>query len=136
MTIRPINLPKNLLVEVDILIFLKQLNIKNTLVRRVTSVVEINSYDKKEDKYDINEFMSFKQVEDSFTTSQRSLTISKLIELKGSTDDSVWTEIEKRKRILDLMVEKNIFEFYDVSKVLEKYYESPNTIFDYIKNFK
>ena len=136
MTIRPINLPKNLLVEVDILIFLKQLNIKNTLVRRVTSVVEINSYDKKEDKYDINEFMSFKQVEDSFTTSQRSLTISKLIELKGSTDDSVWTEIEKRKRILDLMVEKNIFEFYDVSKVLEKYYESPNTIFDYIKSFK
>ena len=135
MTIRPINLPKNLLVEVDILIFLKQLNIKNTLVRRVTSVIEINSYDKKEDKYDINEFMSFKQSDDSFITSQRSLTISKLIELKGGIDDSIWTEIEKRKRILDLMFEKNIFEFYEVSKVLEKYYESPNTIFDYLKNF-
>ena len=71
MTIRPINLPKNLLAEVDIIIFMKQLNIKNALVRRVTSIVEINSYDRKEDKYDINEFVTFRQATDSFDSSEK-----------------------------------------------------------------
>ena len=136
MTIRPINLPKNLLAEVDIIIFMKQLNIKNALVRRVTSIVEINSYDRKEDKYDINEFVTFRQATDSFDSSEKSLTISKLVELKGNDAESLWTEIEKRKRILDYMKEKEIYDFLEVSKILQKYYESPTKIFDYISSFK
>ena len=136
MTIRPINLPKNLLAEVDIIIFMKQLNIKNALVRRVTSIVEINSYDRKEDKYDINEFVTFRQATDSFDSSEKSLTISKLVELKGNDAESLWTEIEKRKRILDYIKEKEIYDFLEVSKILQKYYENPTKIFDYISSFK
>ena len=70
------------------------------------------------------------------THQKKSLTISKLVELKGNDAESLWTEIEKRKRILDYIKEKEIYDFLEVSKILQKYYENPTKIFDYISSFK
>jgi flagellar protein FlaI len=134
MTTRPINLSKSLLSEANIVIFLKQLTIKENLVRRVTSVTEIDKFIPKEDRYVLNEFIKFNQTKDSFQLSNSSIILNKLIEQKGGTEKNILTELEKRKRILEVMSERNILEFKEVSKIMKVYYQGTENIFNYIEN--
>jgi flagellar protein FlaI len=136
MTIKPINLPKQLLTELNIAIFMKQFKIKNNVVRRCSAVVEIIDYHSRSDSYETNDFVTFKPSEDEFDFAEHSGVISNLIKLRGGSEDSLWNEIEKRRRILDIMHKKKILEFNDVSNVIRSYYKDPGAIFDYLEQYQ
>ena len=136
MTIEPINLPKPLITELDIIIFQQSVKIGNSMVRRTSSVVEIIEYLQQSDDYTINEFMTFKQAKDEFEFSDQSAVLNNLLEKKGGDEENLWNEIERRKRTLDLMYEYNILEFKYVTKIIRYYYKNPSKIFEYIKQFK
>ena len=135
MTIDPINLPPQLLTELDIVIFMKQMKVKTNVVRRAFSVVEIIDYNSKTNKFDTNEFVRFMPQTDEFTYQEKSAVISHLLELRGGEESSLWTEIEKRRRILDYMHKKKIMEFNDVSDIIRSYYKDPSNIFTYIESY-
>lgn len=136
MTLAPINLPKQLLTELNIAIFMKQFKVKENMTRRVSAVVEIIDYNTKQDQFLINEFVRYRPQTDEFEFDETSAIISKLIEFRGGTEDSLWQEIEKRRRILDAMHKKGIIEFRDVSTIIKSYYKDPSGIFDYISEYK
>lgn len=136
MTIEPINLPKPLITELDIIIFQQSVKIGNAMVRRTSSVVEIVEYLPESDDYNINEFMKFNQAEDKFIFSDESAILNYLLEKRGGTEEQLWNEIERRKRTLDLMYENNILEFKNVTRIIRYYYKNPSKIFDFIKEFK
>lgn len=135
MVIDPINLPPQLLTELNIAIFQKQVKIKNNVVRRTYSVVEVIDYNSKKDKFTTNEFMHFDAKNDEFVFEQTSAIISHLIEIRGGNEDSLWTEIEKRRRILDYMHKHKVLEFNDVANIIRAYYKDPKGIFEYIENY-
>lgn len=134
MTIDPINLPKQLLTELNIALFQKQVKVKNNVVRRTFSVVEVVDYNTKADKFYSNEFMKFNTQDDTFEFKEKSAVISHLIEIRGGSEDALWAEIEKRRRILDLMHQKKILEFQEVSSVIKTYYKNPEGIFDFMRS--
>ena len=136
MTIAPINLPKQLLTELDIAIFMKQTKIKNNVVRRCSAVVEIVNYDSKKDEYETNDFVTFKADKDEFILSEKSSIISNLLKLRGGEEEALWTEIEKRRRILDIMHKKKVLEFRDVSTIIKAYYKDPSNIFTYLEDYE
>ncbi len=136
MTIEPISLPKNLLTEVDIVLFQRQVKIKNNLVRRTSSVIEVLNYIPRTDSLETNEFVRFKPADDTFIFNDKSGVINNLLEVRGTSEESIWKEIEKRKRILYLMYKKKIREFNEVSEVIRYYYKNPYKIFDYIENYE
>jgi flagellar protein FlaI len=136
MTIAPINLPKQLLTELNVIIFMKSVKVKDNMVRRATSVVELMDYNTRTDTFETNDFLEYTPGEDSFSFKEKSFIISHLIQLRGGKEESLWTEIEKRRRILEYMHESKILEFKEVSKVIKKYYQDPSNIFDYIENSK
>jgi flagellar protein FlaI len=132
MTIDPINLPKQLLTELKLVLFQKQVKVKNNLVRRTFSVVEVIDYNAVEDEFQTNEFLRFNPAEDSFAFKEKSAIMSHLLSLRGGKEESLWTEIEKRKRILDLMHKYKILEFEEVTDIIKYYYKNPLNIFDYV----
>jgi hypothetical protein len=111
------------------------LKVKGNIVRRVFSVVEIIDYDARKDKFEANEFLRFYPVEDMFKFKEKSAIISELIESRGGKEESVWTEIEKRRRILDEMHKNGILEFKDVSLIIKSYYKDPGKIFDTLEKY-
>lgn len=135
MTIDPINLPKQLLTELKIVIFMKQVKVKNNVVRRAYSIVEVIDYNAKSDKFYTSEFVRYTPSSDEFNFQEKSLVISHLLELRGGKEDSLWTEIEKRRRILDYMHKKRVLEFKDVSNVIKAYYKDPGSIFEYLDSY-
>ena len=132
MTIEPINLPKQLLTELNIVVFMKQMNIKNNMVRRAASIMELVDYSTKKDEFTTNEFMSLDPAKDQFDFAEHSAVISDLLKLRGGEEDSLWREIEKRRRILYTMHKRRILEFSDVSSVIKAYYKDPAGVFEYI----
>lgn len=135
MTIEPINMPKQLLTELKLVLFQKQVKVKNNVVRRTSSVVEIIDYNSKTDKFQINEFLHYNPAEDTFTFKENSAIISHLITLRGGKEEALWTEIEKRRRILDTMHKSRILEFKDVADVIRAYFKDPANIFEYISKY-
>ena len=136
MIIDPINLPKPLLTEMDIIIFMKQIKVKNTMVRRVSSVVEILSYDQETDSIGTNQFVTYKPHDDSFEFAEESAVVSELLDLRGGEEDALWQEIEKRRRILDLIREKKILEFKNVGDLISSYYKDSKGIFEAIEVYE
>lgn len=136
MTIAPINLPKQLLTELNIVVFMKQIKVKNNMVRRVNSIVEVVEYNNRTDKFTTNEFVKFLPQKDEFELQEKSAILSKLLDFRGGKEESLWTEIERRKRILDTMHKEKLIEFNDVSEIIKAYYKEPGSIFDFIKEFK
>jgi len=136
MTIEPINLPKQLLTELKIAIFMKQSKVKNNVVRRVSSVVELIGYSSRKDEFESNDFLTYLPISDEFKISEKSFIITNLLELRGGKEDSLWNEIEKRRRILDEMHKKGIIEFVEVSDIIKSYYKAPSDIFEYIQKFE
>lgn len=135
MVIEPINLPPQLLTELDVAVFIKQLKVKGNIVRRVTSVVEIIDYNKTKDKFTTNEFVKFIPFEDEYQFTEKSAVLSHLLEIRGGKEEALWTELEKRRRILDMMHKKRILEFNNVSDVILAYYKDPSKVFEYIENY-
>jgi flagellar protein FlaI len=135
MVIEPINLPVQLITELDIVIFIKQMKVKGNVVRRVTSVVEVIDYNKTKDKFTINEFVKFKAADDEYIYTDSSATLTHLLEIRGGKEEALWAEIEKRRRILDLMHKKKILEFDNVSEVILAYHKDPANILEYVENY-
>ncbi len=135
MVIDPINLPVQLITELDIVIFIKQMKVKGNFVRRVTSVVEVIDYNKSRDKFTINEFVKFKAADDEYVYTDSSATLTHLLEIRGGKEEALWAEIEKRRRILDLMHKKKILEFDNVSEVILAYHKDPTNILDYVESY-
>jgi len=135
MIIDPINLPKQLITELKICLFMKQMKVKENVVRRVSKVVEIVEYNARSDKFNTNNFLTYKPKEDLFEFQDKSATISHLIENRGGNEESLWQEVEKRRRILEFMHTNKILEFQDVSDTIKGYYKDPAGIFDYMENY-
>ncbi len=135
MTIEPISLPKQLLTELKIVVFQKQVKVKDNVVRRTSSVVEVIDYNTRNDKFTTNEFVRFDVAKDEFVFKEQSAIISHLIELRGGKEEALWNEIEKRRRILDVMHKKRILEFKDVANVIRSYFKDPGGIFNYIEKY-
>ncbi len=136
MTIAPINLPKQLLTEVSIVIFMKQTKVKSNMVRRAASVVEVLDYTPSTDTYDTNEFVQYSPATDEFSFNETSGVMSNLLKLRGGTEESLWREIEKRRRILDAMHKNKLLEFKDVSEIIKAYYKDPSSVFEFIEQRK
>ena len=136
MTIDPINLPKPLLTEIDIVLFQQSVKIDNNMVRRTASVIEVMSYISRSDDFQVNQFMKFIQAKDEFEFADESSVLTTLLEKKGGSEENLWHEIERRKRILDILLKSNIFEFGEVNKVIKYYYKNPGEIFNYITEVK
>jgi flagellar protein FlaI len=135
MVIDPINLPPQLITELEIVIFIKQMKVKGNVVRRVTAVTEVMDYNKTTDKFTTNEFVTFHAAEDEYIYTETSAVLTHLIEIRGGKEEALWAEIEKRRRILDLMHKKRILEFDNVSEVILAYHKDPANILEYIENY-
>jgi len=136
MTIDPINLPKQLLTELDLVIFMKQVKVKDNVVRRCSALVEVVDYIKEDDNFITNDFMTFEANNDNFHFNEDSAVISNLLKTNGGNEEGLWKELERRRRILDLMYKKKILEFSVVSDIIKSYYKDPTSIFEYIEKYE
>ena len=57
--------------------------------------------------------------------------MKKIGERLGTGDDSIKEELLRRRRILEWMVEQEIYDYREVGKVIATYYSNPEKIIEY-----
>lgn len=122
----PINVPKPFMDNLDIVLIQLAIQRKGKRLRRVISIDEIEGYNKIVDgivsrkafEWDAaSDSHLFKSNRNSYILEQK---IAPLAGFKNAMD--IYEEFDRRKHILDRMIEEKIFDYYEVVQFIWTYY--------------
>ena len=122
----PINVPIRFFDNLNIAVFQKVIYDQGRLIRRVVSVDEILRYSKQLDGVLVRSVFQW----DPFTDTHyfRGMNNSYILEekiapqLKFEDKRMIYTELQKRARFIQAMVDHHIFEYAEVNRIMASYY--------------
>ncbi|MBU0530767.1 MAG: type II/IV secretion system ATPase subunit, partial [Nanoarchaeota archaeon] len=124
----PISLPPTLLENIDIIVFLGLSRLNDRYVRRIDNIIEITGV--KNEQPMSNTIFKWKPMTDKFETVDNSVVLKEIARKLGITEDTIQDEIMRRKKVLEWMVEREIFDYMDFAKIVSLYYSDPEKIMD------
>jgi flagellar protein FlaI len=127
----PISLPPSLIENLDVILFLVHVKIKDRYVRKLNEVIEIKGV--KDERPIISQVFKWNSISDKFELKGKSKTLEDIANLIGLTEDSLKEELRVRKAILEWMLEKKIFDYRDVSNIINGYYTDPEKIINLVE---
>jgi len=122
----PINIPKTFMDNLDVVLIQMAVERKGKRLRRVLSIDEIEGYNKVADGImsrkafewnSVDDTHMFKSNRNSYILEQR---IAPLMGLENPAD--IYDEFDRRKHILDRMIEEKIFDYYEVVQFIWTFY--------------
>ena len=125
----PMNIPRPLIAMIDDIVIQVRTEVNGKPARRVSTVTEIVGMDPKTKEILAHEVYKWDPQSDSFVYSGKSYVLERHRERLGLTKKEVENEIEKRKAVLQWMVENNIRRYTEVAKVIREYYADPDRVY-------
>ena len=122
----PINVPKTFMVNLDFVVIQLAIDRNGKFIRRVTSIDEIEGYNRAVDGIMSRNAFEWDPVEDihRFKANRNSFILEQKIAKNAGYADlaEIYLEYDKRKHILDRMVEEEIMDYYEVVQCIWSYY--------------
>jgi flagellar protein FlaI len=122
----PINVPKTFMDNLDFVVIQLAIDRDGKLIRRATAIDEIEGYNREVDGIMSRSAFEWDPVEDlhRFRANRNSYILEeKIAKNAGYADPTeIYEEYNKRKMILDKMVEENIMDYYEVTQFIWSYY--------------
>ncbi|MEM5871777.1 MAG: type II/IV secretion system ATPase subunit [Candidatus Aenigmatarchaeota archaeon] len=131
LTTPPINLPPSLIQNLDIIIFLLYAKSRDRYVRRVNQILEVTGV--KGGKPTTIEIFRWNPVQDKFETIEKSIVLEHIAKTLGLTEASLKEELRTRKTILEWMREKRMFDYKEISNIINAYYTNPEKVISLIE---
>jgi flagellar protein FlaI len=129
----PINLPRSLLTALDVVVFLNSVIVDKKPVRRVSSVMEIIRLDPESNRLiTFTPFSWTSEKENHVSNQGASRILARIMKQNSWTDKQLNDEIETRKQILKWMIDKKIFSYQDVSRIISDYNKKPEKLLNRI----
>ena len=121
LTSAPMNVPKIMIPSLDFIFMQNRFSYKGKTVRRITEIAEVVGIENGEVK--INIIYEWDPRDDTIKpTGVPCVLKNKIAELRGVSLKEVDAEIERRKRVLEYMVENNLRSIKDVGRIIREYY--------------
>ena len=122
----PINIPKTFMDNLDVVLIQMAVERKGKRIRRVLSVDEVEGYNKQVDGIMSRKAFEWNAVDDThtFKANRNSYILeSRIAKMAGLTDPmQIYDEFDRRKHILDRMIEEKIFDYYEVVQFIWTFY--------------
>jgi flagellar protein FlaI len=125
----PMNIPRPLLTMINAIPVQLRTEVKGKPVRRTRSITEIVGLDPKTKELLTNEVYRWDARSDSFEYSGHSHLLEEKMKRNGFTKKEVQDELNRRKAVLDWMVNQKIRQYSEVASVIRDYYADPTRIF-------
>ncbi len=123
----PMNIPRNLLATVNAVAMQTRVRIGDRVCRKVSHVVEVLGLDPVSKEMLTNEVFRWTPMSDTFDHSGRSITLEKIMERHGLSEQSVTNDLERRRIVLDWMANSNMKSDKVVS-ILREYSADPEKV--------
>ncbi len=122
----PINVPKTFMDNLDFVVIQLAIERDGKMIRRCTAIDEIEGYNREVDGIMSRTAFTWKSDEDIhvFKANRNSYILEEKIAKNAGYSDTakIYDEHEKRKHILDRMVEEDIMDYYEVVQCIWGYY--------------
>ena len=124
----PINIPKTFMDNLDVVLIQMAVERKGKRLRRVLSIDEIEGYNKAADGIMSRKAFEWNAVDDTFQfkSNRNSYILEQRIATMAGFEDptQIYDEFDRRKHILERMVEEKIFDYYEVVQFIWAFYRS------------
>ena len=124
----PINLPRALLIALNIVILQAQVKVGTTMTRRVKAITEIVGLDPETNEIITNNAYTWNPADDSFNYSGHSYIYEKIATIKGWSQRRMELEVKRREKILKYMEKLGVRYYRDVARVVSAYYKNPEDV--------
>jgi len=122
----PINVPKTFMDNLDFVVIQLAVERNGKMIRRCTAIDEIEGYNREVDGIMSRTAFSWKADEDThvFKANRNSFILEEKIAKNAGYADTgqIYDEHERRKHILDRMVEEDIMDYYEVVQCIWGFY--------------
>ena len=122
----PISIPKTFMDNLDVVLIQMAVERKGKRIRRVLSVDEIEGYNKEVDGIMSRKAFEWNPVDDTqaFKANRNSYILEQRIaKMAGLVDPmQIYAEYDRRKHIIERMVEEKIFDYYEVVQFIWTFY--------------
>jgi archaeal flagellar protein FlaI len=122
----PINIPKTFMDNLDVVLIQMAVERKGKRIRRVLSVDEVEGYNKQVDGIMSRKAFEWNAIDDThtFKANRNSYILeSRIAKMAGLIDPmQIYDEFDRRKHILDRMIEEKIFDYYEVVQFIWTFY--------------
>jgi flagellar protein FlaI len=122
----PINVPKTFMDNLDFVVIQLAIERNGKMIRRCTSIDEIEGYNREVDGIMARTAFTWKSDEDThlFKANRNSFILEEKIAKNAGYADTaqIYDEHERRKHILDRMVEEDIMDYYEVVQCIWGFY--------------
>ncbi len=132
LTTPPINLPKQMITNLDLITFLIGTKIRGKFVRRVDQIVEITGYNYKEDEIITNTSFIWDPSEDKFI-GRSSYLLDKIAKRLGYSSEELEMEMKRRVLVLKWMRRKRIRDYEKFWRIIGMYYYDPTRLLRLIR---
>jgi len=124
----PINVPKTFMDNLDVILIQLAVQRKGKRLRRIISIDEIEGYNKIVDGIMSRKAFEWNAADDThlFKANRNSYILEQRVAPMAGCKNpmEIYDELDKRKRILDMMMEEKIFDYYEVVQFIWTYYRS------------
>lgn len=121
----PMNIPRTLIAGIDIILIQKRLEINGKSTRKTVAASEIVGLDPRSGEILTNEVYRWNAAEDAFDYTGRSYILEKISEKLGISPEKAVEEIDRRAKVIEWMVRRNLRNYKDVSNIIRSYLENP-----------
>jgi len=122
----PINVPKTFMDNLDFVVIQLAIDRNGKMIRRCTAIDEIEGYNREVDGIMSRKAFEWKADEDAhvFKANRNSFVLEEKIAKNAGYFDTaqIYDEHERRKHILDRMVEEDIMDYYEVVQCIWGFY--------------
>jgi flagellar protein FlaI len=121
----PMNVSRDMLASLDLVIFVGRMRIGTNYVRRVVNMEEISGVDPDTGKLVTNNVFSWDPYNDSFKYNGKSSILENIASEHGIELGQMEKEMEQRERVINWINKRGMSHFKEVAKDLKSYYYSP-----------
>ena len=129
----PMNVPRVLLSNTNLVIFVNAVRKDTEKVRRIRNIVEVLGLDPETKELVTNVVFRWDPYTDSFEYGGRSFLLEKISDKLGIPKDKLYEEMEKRMHIFEYLMTKGISDYREVSDVIRNYYKDPAGILNAVE---
>jgi flagellar protein FlaI len=124
----PINIPRQLISSLDLVILVRSISTRNGLVRKVQEISEVVEMDSETGEIVTN--VLYRLDGDSYTFSGNSYLLQRISFREGISEEELLNQVKKRKLLLEKLREKGITDYNKLSSVVLRMEREPEKVLD------
>ncbi len=126
----PINVPRSMIVALDIISIQAQVFIGKKRARRNIEIAEIVGLDAKTKTLSTTTVFQWNSVKDKHVMIGNSVVLESIRTIRGWSRKELEEELERRKAVLEFMVEHNIRDYREVANIIHAYQSKPEKVLE------